>query len=68
MKTNTTEITEKTNRAGLHCGAPGCHDGQTAFGHEKPFCEKCHNGDRTYGSGKFPELADACPGRNPATK
>jgi len=37
------------------CGA--CHDGKTAFGHDKPNCGKCHNGDRGYGKEKFAELA-----------
>ncbi len=57
MKTNTTEITEAANRSGRFCGAGGCHDGKAAFGHDKPDCEKCHNGDRGYGKEKFSELA-----------
>lgn len=61
MKVNTTEITEKTNKAGLHCGAASCHDGKTAFGHEKPHCEKCHNGDISYGKEKFAEVAARLP-------
>ena len=56
MKANTTEVTEKANKAGKFCGAMGCHDGKAAFGHEKPHCEKCHNGDLGYGAEKFAEL------------
>ncbi|HAR46076.1 MAG TPA: hypothetical protein DCS42_16525 [Nitrospiraceae bacterium] len=56
LKVNTTEITEAANKAGRFCGAPGCHDGKTVFGHEKPHCEKCHNGDINYSKGKFPAL------------
>lgn len=58
MKVNTTEITEAANQSGRYCGAGGCHDGKTAFGHEKPYCEKCHNGDKGYGKEKFPGLAN----------
>jgi len=61
MKANTTQITEKTNQAGLHCGAAGCHDGKVAFGHGKENCEKCHNGDITYGSDKFQMFAGGMP-------
>ncbi|MHB8881022.1 MAG: c(7)-type cytochrome triheme domain-containing protein [Thermodesulfovibrionales bacterium] len=61
MKVNTTEITEKTNKAGLHCGAASCHDGKTVFGHEKPHCEKCHNGNRAYGKEKFAAVAARLP-------
>ncbi len=57
MKVNTTEITEQANRSGRFCGAAGCHDGKTAFGHEKPHCQKCHNGDIGYGREKFDELS-----------
>ncbi|MGD1075567.1 MAG: c(7)-type cytochrome triheme domain-containing protein [Thermodesulfovibrionales bacterium] len=56
MKVNTTEITEAANNAGRYCGAGGCHDGKTAFGHDKPHCDKCHNGDRGHGKEKFSEL------------
>jgi c(7)-type cytochrome triheme protein len=56
MKVNTTEITEAANKEGRYCGTGGCHDGKTAFGHDKPYCEKCHNGDRSYGKEKFSEL------------
>lgn len=56
MKVNSTEITEAANRAGQFCGAAGCHDGKTVFGHDKPNCEKCHNGDLKYGSQRFKEL------------
>ena len=56
MQHNTTEISERANRAGRFCGA--CHNGKTAFGHEKPHCEKCHNGNRGYGKENFPELAN----------
>ncbi|MGE5248487.1 MAG: c(7)-type cytochrome triheme domain-containing protein [Verrucomicrobiota bacterium] len=54
-KTNVTPITEENNLAGRYCGA--CHDGRTAFAHDKASCAKCHNGDRGYGKGKFDELA-----------
>ncbi|MBI5102061.1 MAG: hypothetical protein HZB33_09545 [Nitrospirae bacterium] len=64
MKTNTTEITEKTNKAGLHCGASGCHDGKTVFGHEEPHCDNCHSGDRKSGSEKFSAVAAALPKSN----
>lgn len=58
LKVNTTEITEAANRAGKYCGAGGCHDGKTVFGHEnKQDCEKCHNGIRGYGKEKFSELS-----------
>jgi len=57
MQLNSTEITEAANKAGRYCGAAGCHDGKAAFGHEKPHCEKCHNGNRGYGKEKFSQLA-----------
>lgn len=57
MKLNTTKITEAENKAGRYCGAVGCHDGKTVFGHEKPHCEKCHNGNRSYGKEKFSDLS-----------
>lgn len=57
MKVNSTEITENANKGGKFCGASGCHDGKRAFGHEKPHCEKCHNGDPAYGGDRFAELA-----------
>lgn len=57
MKVNTTIITEAENKAGKYCGANGCHDGKTVFGHEKPHCDKCHNGDRSYGKEKFSDLS-----------
>src|SRR5512139_1289203 len=56
FKTNLTEITEKENQAGKYCGA--CHDGKIAFGHVKPNCDKCHNGNRGYGKEKFEELSN----------
>ena len=60
MKVNTTEITEAANKAGRYCGA--CHDGKehdgkVVFGHDKPNCDKCHNGNRAYGKEKFSELS-----------
>jgi c(7)-type cytochrome triheme protein len=58
MLVNSTEITEAANKAGRYCGASGCHDGKTAFGHEKPHCEKCHNGNRGAGKEKFAQLAN----------
>ena len=58
MLVNSTEITEAANRSGRYCGASGCHDGKAAFGHEKPHCEKCHNGDRGSGKEAFALLAD----------
>ena len=57
MRVNTTEITERGNRSGRFCGAGGCHDGKAAFGHDKPHCDKCHNGDIGYGAEKFAELS-----------
>jgi len=57
MKVNTTVITEDENRAGQYCGTSGCHDGKTAFGHQKDECEKCHNGEIGYGKDKFSRLA-----------
>lgn len=57
MKANTTEITEEANRSGRYCGAGGCHDGKTTFGHDKSNCEKCHNGAIGYGKDKFSRLA-----------
>lgn len=57
MKANTTEITETANKSGRYCGTSGCHDGKIAFGHDKPNCEKCHNGNRAYGKEKFSELS-----------
>lgn len=62
MKVNTTEVTEKANKAGLFCGVASCHDGKAAFGHEKTTdCEKCHNGDIRYGKEKFPAVAARLP-------
>lgn len=58
MKANTTEMTESANKAGRFCGASGCHDGKSAFGHEKPHCQKCHNGELGYGEQKFTELSN----------
>jgi len=55
FKSNLTPVTEAECRAGNYCGA--CHDGRTAFGHEKPNCGKCHNGNPSYGKEKFAELA-----------
>jgi len=57
MRVNTTEITERANRSGRFCGAGGCHDGKAAFGHDKPHCDKCHNGNIGYGAEKFAELS-----------
>ena len=57
MLTNSTEITEAANRSGKYCGAGGCHDGKAAFGHEKPYCEKCHNGNIGAGKEKFAQLS-----------
>jgi c(7)-type cytochrome triheme protein len=56
MQANSTEITEAANKSGRYCGAAGCHDGKTAFGHEEPQCNKCHNGDRGYGKEAFTQL------------
>ncbi len=58
LQVNSTEITEAANKDGRYCGAAGCHDGKTVFGHEKPHCEKCHNGNRGYGKEKFSQLAN----------
>jgi c(7)-type cytochrome triheme protein len=57
FKVNSTQITERANKAGRFCGAGGCHDGKAAFGHDKPHCDKCHNGDIGFGSEKFAELS-----------
>src|SRR5512135_3330394 len=57
MKVNSTEITEKANKSGMFCGAPKCHDGKAAFGHDEPNCNKCHNGDRGYEKERFSEMA-----------
>jgi c(7)-type cytochrome triheme protein len=58
MVLNTTEISEQANRSGRFCGANGCHDGNTAFGHKNPDdCEKCHNGKRWYGKEKFTAIS-----------
>lgn len=57
MKVNTSEITEDANKAGRYCGTSGCHDGKAAFGHDKPNCERCHNGNRSYGKEKFSNLS-----------
>lgn len=57
MAVNTTEITESANKSGMFCGAASCHDGITAFGHDKPNCEKCHNGSMDYGKERFSELS-----------
>ncbi|PIQ13090.1 MAG: hypothetical protein COZ23_03960 [Hydrogenophilales bacterium CG_4_10_14_3_um_filter_58_23] len=57
MKANTTEITEAANREGKYCGTSGCHDGKASFGHKKPDCEKCHNGDKSYKKERFSELS-----------
>ena len=56
FKVNLSEITEAENQAGRYCGA--CHDGKIAFGHTKPNCEKCHNGNRGYGKEKFTGLSN----------
>ncbi len=62
FKVNTTEITEEANREGRFCGATGCHDGKTVFGHiKKEDCVKCHNGDISYGKEKFEELRKRLP-------
>lgn len=57
LKTNTTEITEKANQSGKFCGSSGCHDGQKAFSHQSPNCEKCHTGNKSAGVERFAELA-----------
>ncbi|RJQ21557.1 MAG: hypothetical protein C4560_03635 [Nitrospiraceae bacterium] len=56
MQLNTTEITEEANKSGKFCGA--CHDDRTAFGHGKENCDKCHNGDISYGREKFVKLKE----------
>jgi len=58
MLVNTTEITEKANKAGRYCGTSGCHDNKAAFGHEEPHCGKCHNGNRASGTEKFSSLSN----------
>ncbi len=59
FNTSSTEITEEDNKNGLFCGA--CHDGKTAFAHTEENCEKCHNDDISFGSGKFSELKSRLP-------
>jgi c(7)-type cytochrome triheme protein len=54
MKVNATEITEAANRSGKYCGA--CHDGVTAFGHERENCDTCHRGDSVYSKEKSGKL------------
>lgn len=61
MKVNTTEITEKTNKAGLHCGAASCHDGKAAFGHDESHCKTCHTGSKSSGNEKFAAIASTLP-------
>ncbi len=56
MKVNTTEITEEANKSGRYCGAAGCHDGSVVFGHDEGNCQKCHNGDKSYGKENFNRL------------
>ncbi len=56
MQVNTTEITEEASKSGRYCGAAGCHDGKAAFGHEKPYCEKCHDSPQP-GKKKFSKLS-----------
>jgi c(7)-type cytochrome triheme protein len=61
MRLNATEITEEQNVKGKFCGAQGCHDGKTAFGHSgKDQCDKCHNDNRAAGVEKF-EALDSFP-------
>jgi len=63
FKINATEITEEDNRAGLFCGARTCHDGKAAFGHkDEKDCDKCHNGDISYGKEKFAAFKQKLPG------
>jgi hypothetical protein len=57
MMANTAEVTEAANRFCRYCGASGCHDGKAAFGHEKPHCPKCHNGNLGYGKENFSKLS-----------
>jgi len=59
MKVNTTEITEARNRKGEFCG--GCHNGETAFGHTKENCPKCHTGNIRSGAKGFGELSQLPP-------
>jgi c(7)-type cytochrome triheme protein len=56
MKANTSGITESANRNGKFCGTSGCHDGKNAFGHDRPNCGRCHNGNIDAGSDKFASL------------
>lgn len=56
MKVNGTTISEAANKAGKFCGAAGCHDGIAAFGHVRPHCIKCHNGNLDQGAEKFADL------------
>lgn len=58
MKANTTDITEDANKSGRYCGTSRCHDGKAAFGHDEPNCQRCHNGDKSYGQKKFSKLSN----------
>jgi len=55
FKTNTTEITEAANRAGMYCGA--CHNGRITFDYTEENCDKCHSGNKDYGKEKFSSLS-----------
>jgi len=59
FRVNTTDVTEKSCREGKFCGA--CHDGKEVFGHTKEHCDKCHNGDLSYGREKFGDLTRRLP-------
>lgn len=56
MKVNGTKISETANKEGKFCGAASCHDGKAAFGHIRPHCDKCHNGNLDQGAEKFAAL------------
>ena len=44
MVANGSGISEEAHRSGHFCAA--CHDGETAFGHTRKNCSKCHTGVR----------------------
>lgn len=61
FEVNTTQITEENSRNGLFCGAAGCHDGKTAFGHTRDHCGNCHTGTVDLNREKFDKVAGKLP-------
>lgn len=56
MSLNSTPITEQKNQKGKYCGA--CHNDMIAFGHTSKNCDKCHNGNKSYGIENASQLAE----------